>query len=120
MEYVLQAPAFLWRTEFGGTRSSKPAAAGATQPLDAHELAAAVSFLFLNSAPDDGLWAKAVDGTLTSTAVLAGEVDRLMAMPAVKANIAAQVGSWLAVRKTAATVKDRCCSRSSATPRKMP
>jgi len=38
--------------------------------------------------------------------VLAAEVDRLLALPAVKANIAAKVGSWLSVRKTEVTVKD--------------
>ncbi|HXI55519.1 MAG TPA: DUF1592 domain-containing protein [Polyangia bacterium] len=106
MEYVLQAPAFLWRGEFGGVSGNTPAASGAAQPLDPYELAGAIAFLFLDSAPDDALWSRAAAGTLTSPSVLAGEVDRLMALPAVRANIARQVGSWLAIRKTAATVKD--------------
>lgn len=104
MEYVLQAPAFLWRAELAGTDSTRPAAAA--QPLGAYELAGAIAFLFLNSAPDDALWAKAAAGTLTKPDVLAGEIDRLMTLPVVKTNVANQVGSWLAVRKTAATVKD--------------
>src|SRR5450432_663896 len=105
MEYVLQAPSFLWRTELAGADPSK---ATATSPLalNPFELAGAVSFLFLDSAPDDALWAKAVAGTLTKPDVLAGEVDRLMALPAVKANIASKVGSWLSIKKTEATVKD--------------
>jgi len=70
------------------------------------ELAAALSFLFVDSVPDDALWAKAADGTLAQPPVLAAEVDRLLALPAVKANIAAKVGSWLSVRKTEVTVKD--------------
>jgi hypothetical protein len=102
MEYVLQAPAFLWRTELGGM----PAATSAPQPLGSYELAGALGFLFLNSAPDGELWDKATTGTLTDPTVLAMEVDRLMVLPAVKANVASQVGSWLDVLKAEATVKD--------------
>ena len=104
LQYVLQAPSFLWRTELAGIDP----AATPTKPeaLNPFELAAALSFLFVDSAPDDALWAKASDGTLTQPAVLAAEVDRLLALPTVKANIAAKVGSWLSVRKTEVTVKD--------------
>jgi Protein of unknown function (DUF1592)/Protein of unknown function (DUF1588)/Protein of unknown function (DUF1595)/Protein of unknown function (DUF1585) len=104
LEYVLQAPAFLWRTELAGIDPTVTPAA--PQPLGAFELAAALSFLFIDSTPDDALWAKATDGTLTQPAILAAEVDRLLALPAVKANIASKVGSWLSVRKTQVTVKD--------------
>ncbi|MDB4982640.1 MAG: Cellulose-binding domain protein [Myxococcales bacterium] len=104
MEYVLQAPAFLWRTELAGVDPTK--AATAPQPLNPYELAGALGFLFLDSAPDDGLWAKAAAGTLTKPDVLGAEVDRLMALPAVKVNIANKVGSWLTIKKTEATVKD--------------
>jgi len=104
MEYVLQAPAFLWRTELAGADPAKVAAA--PQPLSPYELAGAVGFLFLDSAPDDALWSKAADGSLTTPAVLAAEVDRLMALPAVKLNLANKVGSWLTIKKTEATVKD--------------
>ena len=104
MEYVLQAPAFLWRRELAGADPVKPTTT--PLPLDPYELAGAVGFLFLDSAPDDGLWAKATAGTLTHPDVLASEVDRLMALPAVKVNLANKVGSWLAIKKTEATVKD--------------
>src|SRR5882724_4951964 len=104
LQYVLQAPAFLWRTELAGI---DPAATPTKpEPLGPFELAAALSFLFVDSTPDDALWAKAADGSITQTPVLAAEVDRLLALPAVKANIAAKVGSWLSVRKTEVTVKD--------------
>ena len=104
LQYVLQAPAFLWRTELAGIDPAVPP----TQPqsLSAFELAAALSFLFIDSAPDDALWAKASDGSLTQPPVLTAEVDRLLALPAVKANIANKIGGWLSVRKTEVTVKD--------------
>ena len=104
MEYVLQAPAFLWRTELAGTDPGKLTTA--PQPLNAYELAGAIGFLFLDSAPDDSLWAKAAADSLTKPDVLAAEVDRLMALPAVKVNLANKVGTWLSIKKTEATVKD--------------
>src|SRR5262249_48021311 len=61
LEYVLQSPAFLWRTELAGADPAAPATS--PQPLGPYELAAAMSFLFLDSAPDDILWAKASAGT---------------------------------------------------------
>ena len=104
LEYVLQAPGFLWRTELAGIGPAAPATT--PQPLNPFELAASLSFLFVDSVPDDTLWAKAVDGSITTPAVLSAEVDRPMALPAVRANVANKVGSWLSVHKTEVTVKD--------------
>src|SRR6185436_18908380 len=74
IQAVLQTPSFLFRSELG-------TGAAAPYQLNAYELAAAVSFLFTDSPPDDGLWAKATSGTLTSPDVLAAEVDRLLDLP---------------------------------------
>jgi hypothetical protein len=96
IEATLQAPSFLYRTEVG--------ADGATQPtgkvtLSPHELAGAVAFTLLDSVPDDQLWQRAQDGTLSTPAVLAGEVDRLLALPNVQANLASKAGFWLGIEK---------------------
>jgi hypothetical protein len=104
LQYVLQAPGFLWRTELAGINPAAPATT--PQALNPFELAASLSFLLLDSVQDDALWAKASDGSITSPAVLSAEVDRLMALPAVRANVANKVGSWLSVHKTEVTVKD--------------
>jgi hypothetical protein len=104
MDYVLQSPPFLWRTELAGIDPANPART--PQPLTPFELASALSFLFVNSVPDDTLWAKAVDGSIIKPAVLSAEVDRLMALPAVQANVANKVGGWLSVHKADVTVKD--------------
>jgi hypothetical protein len=104
LTYVLQAPSFLWRTELAGVN---PATLTTTpKPLGPFELASALSFLFVDSVPDDTLWAKAADGSIVRPDVLGTEVDRLMALPAVKANVANKVGGWLSVHKTEVTVKD--------------
>jgi Protein of unknown function (DUF1592)/Protein of unknown function (DUF1588)/Protein of unknown function (DUF1595) len=91
MEAVLQAPSFLYRTELG------QGAAGATGPvqLTPYELASALSFLFLESVPDDALWAKAQDGSLNDKAVLEAEIDRMLQLPAVKANLTQKAFYWL-------------------------
>src|SRR4029450_12531860 len=53
------------------------------------------SFLFLESAPDDTLWAKAVSGELDTPGGLGTEVDRLMALPAARANMTLKASYWL-------------------------
>jgi hypothetical protein len=104
LEYVLQSPNFLWRTELAGTNPT--AASASPQPLGPFEIASALGFLFLDSVPDDALWADAVAGTLTTPAAEAAQVDRLMALPTTKTTLANMVGSWLSIHKIQATVKD--------------
>ncbi len=95
IEATLQSPSFIYRTELGA------GAAGNTKKvtLSAHELATAVSFALLDSVPDDQLWAKAESNALLQPAVLAAEVDRLLGLPVVQANLGAKAGYWLGVEK---------------------
>src|SRR5205085_4879444 len=74
VEAVLQAPSFVYRVELGDT-------------LDAYELATELGFLYLDSLPDEPLWAAARDGTITDPAVLAAQIDRLLALPRVQAHL---------------------------------
>ena len=91
IEAALLHPAFLYRSELG----TNAASATGKVALTPFEVASAVSFALLNSSPDDQLWAKASDGTLTTPAVLAGEVTRLMATPRVQANLLKKVSYYL-------------------------
>jgi hypothetical protein len=91
MEAALIHPAFLFRTEIGNDAAT---ATGKVQ-LTPYELASAVSFAVLNSVPDAELWAKAQDGSLTQPSVLAAEVGRLLALPAVQANLMKKVSYYL-------------------------
>jgi hypothetical protein len=99
LQTVLQAPSFLFRSELG-TNPTPPFR------LDAYELAAAVSFLFTDSAPDDPLWSKAVNGTLSSPDVLASEVDRLMALPSGQDTLARYLSYWLWIERVVGRQKD--------------
>lgn len=102
MEAALGAGAFVYETETG-TDASGPTGSVAMTP---YELANALSFALLQSVPDDALWAKAVDGTITQAAVLNAEVDRLLALPAVHENLTKKVGYYLNVEKVPLVSKD--------------
>jgi hypothetical protein len=91
MEAALIHPAFLYRTEIG----TGAATATGKVPLTPFELASAVSFAVLNTVPDAELWAKAQDGSLTTSSVLASEVARLMALPAAQAFLTKKVSYYL-------------------------
>jgi hypothetical protein len=91
---VLQAPSFLYRTEFGAG-----GAPGATVPLTPFEIAASVSFLLTNSLPDAELWQTATDGTLAQADVLARQVDRLLALAPVQDNLTSVFLSWVGAHK---------------------
>jgi hypothetical protein len=102
MEAALIHPAFLFRTEIG---SDAATATGKVQ-LTPYELASALSFAVQNSVPDAELWAKAENGSLTQPAVLSAEVARLLALPAVQANLMKKVSYYLAFEKLPFTEKD--------------
>jgi hypothetical protein len=101
IEAILQAPSFLYRTELGGG----DAAPGEVVELTAYELAASVSFLLLDSIPDAPLWAAAQDGSLLDDDVLRDEVERLLALPRVRDNLARIYVAWLGATKAATTDK---------------
>lgn len=70
---ALLSPQFL-------TRSEAPPSADfdGVRDLNAFELASRLSFTFTGSVPDDELWAKALDGSLTDEKVLLEQTNRLL------------------------------------------
>jgi hypothetical protein len=91
VEAALLHASFLYRSEIGKDAAT---ATGKVQ-LTPYEVASAVSFALLNSSPDAELFAKAQDGTIMQASVLAAEVTRLMALPAVKASLTKKVSYYL-------------------------
>jgi hypothetical protein len=102
IEAALIHPAFLFRSEIG----TDAATATGNVQLTPYELASAISFTLLNSVPDAELLAKAQDGSITQPSVLAAEVSRLTALPAVQANLMKLVSYYLDFEKLPFTVKD--------------
>jgi hypothetical protein len=103
IEATLQAPSFIYRSELGAPVTGGPTA---KVKLTSHQLASALAFGLMDSVPDETLWQRAQDGTLLQPPVLAAEVDRLLAMPEVKANLAHKAGFWLGIEKMHRTEKD--------------
>jgi hypothetical protein len=95
VELALCSPSFLYLTEPN---------AGSARPLNAHELAARLSYFLWSTMPDEALARKAADGSLL--AGLDGEVRRMLADPkaaALTRNFAAQ---WLHLAKLDAVAVD--------------
>jgi Protein of unknown function (DUF1592)/Protein of unknown function (DUF1588)/Protein of unknown function (DUF1595)/Protein of unknown function (DUF1587) len=96
IEAALQSASFLYRTELGPLQDGGPTAKVTLTP---YEIATAMSFALRDSAPDDVLWKTAEDGSLATPKVLAAQVDRMLALPAVQANLSHKAGYWLGVEK---------------------
>jgi hypothetical protein len=91
IEATLQAPSFLYRTELGRAGDAgKPATA-----LTPFELASSLSFFFLDSIPDDGLWQAAMDGSLARPEIYERETKRLLGLPRVRQNLAHVFMKWI-------------------------
>lgn len=78
---ILTAPPTLYRTEFGSTPKN------GTTTLTSYEVASELSFMLADTIPDDGLLAAAKADKLTSPDDIRTEVNRLLATPAVQANL---------------------------------
>ncbi len=101
IEAVLQSPSFLYRTELG----REGAAAGDVVELTGFELASALSFLLLDSIPDEPLWAAALDGSIEEEEVFEDHLERLLAMPEVQGNLTRIYIAYLGASKALETDK---------------
>jgi hypothetical protein len=95
---IYDAPEFLYRTELGAD-----AKAG---PLTPHELASQLSFFLTDAPPDAALLAAAAQNKLTSEADITAQVDRLLALPATKANLQDTVFASFGIARVLAVVID--------------
>jgi hypothetical protein len=90
MEALLLSPSFVFRTELG--------TGGAMVALTPYEVASQLSFLLANTIPDAGLVAAADANALATPEGTAAEVERLLALPEVRANVTRIVNDWFNVR----------------------
>jgi hypothetical protein len=97
---MITAPSFVYRTELGPTNLAADGAGNYPDTrLNPYEIASQLGFLFLGSLPDAALTAAAADGTLATTAGLNAQIDRLLALPAVRANLTNVIIDWFNVRQ---------------------
>ena len=91
---MLVSPDFLFRIE----HDPKGAAPGTVYRLSDFELASRLSFFLWSSIPDDRLLNEAEKGKLHESAVLCGEVRRMLADPKAEALVDNFAGQWLYLR----------------------
>jgi Protein of unknown function (DUF1592)/Protein of unknown function (DUF1588)/Protein of unknown function (DUF1595)/Protein of unknown function (DUF1585) len=100
---LLVSPNFVFLQETGEADPERPGVGR----LDAYSLAARLSFLLWNATPDDELLAVAENGTLHDSAVLAREVDRMIASPRLEGGVRAFFSDMLGFNRFAGLIKDQ-------------
>jgi hypothetical protein len=98
---VMQSADFLYRTELGAPNPS-----GDEITLTPYEVASVLSFIFLGSGPDDGLYAAAKSGTLSTTQGVSDEVTRLLGLPAVKERMTGLVTKIVGADQAMTSMRD--------------
>src|SRR6185436_4791241 len=91
---LLVDPRFLYRFE----REPDEIAAGAVYAIDDYELASRLSFFLWSSIPDDELLALAAEHRLAEPAVVAAQVDRMLADARSSALVENFASQWLLLR----------------------
>ena len=95
---IYDSPEFLYRTEFGADAK--------TGPLTPYELASQLSYFLTDGPPDAPLLAAAAANKLTTDADIGAHVDRLLALPATKANLQDTVFASYGIARVLAVVVD--------------
>jgi len=91
---MLSSLSFLYRIEYDADPTSL-----VPHPLGPYELASRLSYWMWSTMPDAELFARAADGTLSKPAVLAAELDRLLADARSETFVQSFAGQWLGVRE---------------------
>ena len=94
LERLLVSPQFLYRIE----RVPERVAPGEAFPVTPLELASRLSFFIWSSLPDERLLALAESGALVEDAVLAAEVERMLADPRAESLVDNFAAQWLFLR----------------------
>jgi hypothetical protein len=100
IQAMITAPSFIYRTELGPTTLAADASGKYPDTtLNPYEIASQLGLLFLGSLPDTALTAAAADGSIATNDGLSKQIDRLLALPAVKANLTNIMVDWFNVRQ---------------------
>jgi Protein of unknown function (DUF1592)/Protein of unknown function (DUF1595)/Protein of unknown function (DUF1588) len=100
VQAMITSPSFIYRTELGPTTlAADTSGKYPDTTLNPYEIASQLGFLFLGSLPDTALTAAAADGSIATTNGLNTQIDRLLALPAVKANLTNIMVDWFNVRQ---------------------
>jgi hypothetical protein len=104
VEMVLQSPYMVWNTELGPTTLTT--ASSAPVQLTQYEIASQISFLLTGSRPDATLTAAAAANSLSTTAGIQTQVQRLLPTAAGQASLARFIGGWAEMGPLSTVPKD--------------
>ncbi len=96
---VLESPQFLYRTEFGTSSATE----GALTP---YEMADALAYFMADAPPDQELLNAARDNALSTPEQISAQVNRLLATPAVRANLEAATLAYFRIPNLETVVID--------------
>ncbi len=94
VEIIVQAPQTVYLSEVGEAQPDLPAGIRA---LDAHELAARLSYFLWNTMPDDTLWDSATRDELRDPAVLRAQAERMLRDPRSERMFQRFISRWLQI-----------------------
>ena len=100
VQALITSPSFVYRTELGPKTLTADASGNyPNTTLNPYEVASQLGFLFLGSLPDPALTAAAADGSLGTAPGVTAQIDRLLALPAVRTHLTNVLIDWFNVRQ---------------------
>jgi Protein of unknown function (DUF1592)/Protein of unknown function (DUF1588)/Protein of unknown function (DUF1595)/Protein of unknown function (DUF1585)/Protein of unknown function (DUF1587) len=102
VQYFVESPGILYRTERGGDAAP---IAGLVKPGD-YEMASRLSYFFNNTMPDSELFTAAAAGLLSTPEQIKTQAERLMGKPAFWEMLSALHRDWLHLAGLATSAKD--------------
>ncbi len=103
LEVILQAPAFLYKTEVGTSIVGTPGVAA----LTSWELASRLSYLLWGTMPDDDLFRAAEAGQLVTSAQLTAQAGRMIADPRARDLLRNFYRQWMSLDRLSTIGKEK-------------
>ena len=106
IQAVIISPSFVYRTELGAPATADASGNYPDTTLTPYEVASQLGFTLLGTLPDSDLVAAAANGSLGTTSGIQTQINRLMALPAVQANLTNIVLGWFNIGQMFSKTKD--------------
>jgi hypothetical protein len=106
IEAIIISPSFAYRTELGPPATADASGKYPDTTLTGYEVASQLAFTLLGTLPDSALTTAAANGSLATTSGIQTQIDRLLALPAVQANLTNIVLGWFNISQLFSKTKD--------------
>jgi len=107
IQAIIISPSFIYRTELGPSTLTADASGNyPSTTLTPYEVASQLGFTLLGTLPDAALTAAAADGSLGTTAGMTTQINRLLALPSVQANLTNIMLGWFNIGQMFSKTKD--------------